>query len=345
MARRFLTNIDLTKNELQNVVVHKLATAPANPVDGQIYFNTSDERFYLRQTTGWKDITGRIDDVLAGSTAILITDNGDGTLTLDVAVATTTQKGLLSAADKTKLDNATDQNVANTLVERDANGDFDANRITVNDITITNAPVNATDGVNKQYVDNLVSSGITIIGGIDCSTNPNYPAATKGDAYYVTVAGRIGGGSGPLVNSGDMIIAVNDNPGGDEAAVGNDWIIVEHNIDQATETTAGIIRIATQAEADAGVDDSTAITPLKLATILANYETGTGYAADVGLGDGTKTFIVTHNLGTTDVQVQIKDNTNLDLVEADVVITDANNVTVSFNTAPALNEFRVIIQS
>jgi hypothetical protein len=343
MARRFLTNIDLGKNEIQNVVIHKLATAPTTPVDGQIYYNTSDNIYYLRQPTGWKDITGRLDNILAGSTAILISDNGDGTLTLDVAVATTTQKGLMSAADKTKLDNSTDTNTPNTLVERDANGDFSANRITANDITITNAPVNPTDAVNKQYVDNLVSSGVTIKGSIDCSTSPNYPAAVTGDAYYVSVAGRIGGGSGPIVQVGDLIVALNDNAGGDEATVGSDWMIMERNIDYATETTAGYIRIATQTEADAGTDDTTAITPLKLATILANYSQGNEFGADVGDGVATS-FTIQHDLNTTDIVVQVKDNTTLEQVEVDVVHTDANNVTVSFTNAPATNAYRVIIK-
>jgi hypothetical protein len=64
----------------------------------------------------------------------------------------------------------------------------------------------------------------------------------------------------------------------------------------------------------------------------------------VGLGDTTKTFVITHGLGTTDVQVQIKDNTTNELVETGVEITSVDTVTISFSTAPALNAFRVIIQ-
>ncbi len=97
MAKRFLTSIDLSKNEIQNVVIHKLATAPASPNEGQIYYNTSEGRYYLRQSSTWKDVSGRIDDILTTTNAITITDNGDGTLSIDIANANGSNAGLMSS--------------------------------------------------------------------------------------------------------------------------------------------------------------------------------------------------------------------------------------------------------
>lgn len=66
------------------------------------------------------------------------------------------------------------------------------------------------------------------------------------------------------------------------------------------------------------------------------------FAANVG--DSVATSIaVAHNLGTTDVIVQVFEIATGATVECDVVRTNANTATLGFNVAPATNSLRVVV--
>ena len=62
------------------------------------------------------------------------------------------------------------------------------------------------------------------------------------------------------------------------------------------------------------------------------------------IGDGTaKSINVAHNMNTTDVIVQVSNATTFEVVYANVVIKDANNIEINFAQAPASKELRVIV--
>lgn len=63
MAKKFLTAIDLGKCELLNASIHNLATAPASPGNGQIYFNTGDGQMYYYNGSSWQSMSGDITSV------------------------------------------------------------------------------------------------------------------------------------------------------------------------------------------------------------------------------------------------------------------------------------------
>lgn len=119
-----------------------------------------------------------------------------------------------------------------------------------------------------QFVSNKITGLWENKGFFDCSTNPNYPAGQSGDAYTVSVGGKIGGAAGVDVEPRDVFYCINDNPGGDQATVGADWGIIQSNLVQATEVIAGIAEIATQAEVNTGADDIRIVTALKLKNLL-----------------------------------------------------------------------------
>ena len=53
MAIPFINNIDLSQNEIQNAVWHKLSNAPSSPKEGQYYYDTNSKRLKYYNGTAW----------------------------------------------------------------------------------------------------------------------------------------------------------------------------------------------------------------------------------------------------------------------------------------------------
>lgn len=109
----------------------------------------------------------------------------------------------------------------------------------------------------------------------------------------------------------------------------------------ASETTAGLVEMYTQAELDAGTDDTNrAASALKIAnSVWAKLKFNTD------IGDGVATsYVVTHNLNSLDVTVSVFSNAgNQDKIEVEVQRTSVNSVTIVFSSAPASNSHRVVV--
>jgi hypothetical protein len=120
------------------------------------------------------------------------------------------------------------------------------------------------------------------------------------------------------------------------------WTTFGTSAPPASETTAGIAEIATQAETDAGIDDQRIVTPLKLANWAGRIRKYTST-----IGDGSSTQIdLTHNFNTRDVIVQVyKTSGNYDQIYCDVKAITTNIVRLNFSSAPASNSLRVIIMA
>lgn len=146
----------------------------------------------------------------------------------------------------------------------------------------------------KTFVTAAVNGDVQLQGGTDCSANPNYPAASKGDLYYVTAAGKIGGASGKSVDIGDVYIANADNAGGTEASVGSSWFVLEHNL---TSVISG--SVASTTEQLTGTDATKVATPDSVAAL---WEQGSDVASSgtISLGEGGF-FHVTGTTTITDI--------------------------------------------
>ena len=412
MAKKFLTSLDLAKNQILNVALQNLGTAPSSPVAGQIYFNTTDSRIYFWDGTAWVDISGNIKDIIAGSGLSRSIDAAGDVYTLDVNVDNATIEinadtlrvkdlGIVtaklndSAVTTVKINNnavtlGKIQQIASLKVLANVTGsaadvqEVDIKTVIDNTASDTNMP---TSKAVKDYVDTKVVGLGNLEGGWDASTGA-FPvgstptglnvsgAGTKvGDYWYVTVAGTV---DGEPFNVGDVIVAKVASASTSSKA---DWIRLESNRDQAsetvmgvaaiatqtetnngsndtdivtpqklagrtaTETRTGIAELATQAEVDAGTDDERIVTPLKLKTFLDTYQGG--YKATVNV-TGSGSYTVTHNLNNTDVQVEVI-NPSGETVLCDVTRTSANVVTLGFSWDSSLNaslngNYRVLVK-
>lgn len=141
----------------------------------------------------------------------------------------------------------------------------------------------ASQKATKAYVDTAVTGLLEFKGSTDASASPNYPAASKGDAYVVSVAGKVGGASGKSVDVSDVYLAIADNAGGTEAGVGTSWNVLEHNLVGALLAANNLSDVANAA---------TAKSNLGLSNVTNNaqyYAGGTDVAvADGGTGASTK---------------------------------------------------------
>lgn len=77
---KFLTNIDLVKNELQNAVIQVLSTAPTSAKEGQIYYNSVDKYIYRYDGTTWAPI-GVVYNQDSSTGAVITGLAKDGTVT------------------------------------------------------------------------------------------------------------------------------------------------------------------------------------------------------------------------------------------------------------------------
>lgn len=179
-----------------------------------------------------------------------------------------------------------------------------------------------------------------IVGTIDASTNPNYPAAFQGNGFRIIDSGKIGGVNGVDVEVGDVVFNLVDSAGGTHIAVGSEFYILQANLTFATETFAGYSELATQAEMDLGLDDTRTATPLKVKETLKTYT----YSQDIG-DTFLTVFSIAHNLNNKFNHVMVIDNVTDEQVYPNVDYLNNNTTVITFLKPPLLNEYRVIVKS
>lgn len=168
----------------------------------------------------------------------------------------------------------------------------------------------------------VMTGAATIKGEItNANTSPAFPSSpATGDIWFITTnAGTVGGIE---VEIGDQLVRGTTN-----------WFVLQANTMSASETRAGVIELATQAEANAGSDATRALTPATLAGYLANFFYARRVSQNITSLVANTTTNVTHGLNLATPVVQVwQGGEEIDL---HIQSVSANVISVTSNTTLA----------
>ncbi len=246
-----------------------------------------------------------------------------------------------------------------TVLEGTVNADK-VFRLVTDNVTLDTTSLSWTEigGGGNTYVagDGLGESpagtfNVTTGAGLETSGDAVRIAAAAAGAGLTGGAGSalaVGAGTGITVNADDVALSA--------SVAGNGLTHTAGVIDIATgaglEISSDTVRIAAAAAGNGltggagsalAVGAATGIT-VAADTVGVDYSvTGSRVAANVGDNSSTS-IVVTHSLGTRDVNVQVyRNSTPWDSIICDVERNSTSQVTLKFATAPGTNAYRVVV--
>ena len=308
-----------------------------------------------------------------GSIDTAVTNN---TITITAKDATSSQKGVASfnSTDFTVTSGAVTvneervQDIVGAMVTSpntesgisvtydDTNGKLDFN---VADPTITlSGDVTGTGTITNLGDVTITTTVAPNSVALGSDTTGDYVANIQGTANEVTVSPTAGEGTTVTIGLPDDVTITNDlTIGGDLNVAGTinsvnttQVNIVDNKINLNTDyigipvSDAGI-RVERGTSPDVEVLWNETSDNWTLTNNGTNYHAiARKYAVDLANPDTLTALVITHNLGSDDVTVQVFETAGTKaLVETDVERTSANTITLKFASAPASGAYRVVI--
>ncbi len=302
------TQVNTVTMNAENAVVFEGATADSHETTLTIVDPTADHTYKLPDLGSTAD-EGFIAAFAADpGTSPLITSTPTELNLLDGVTSTTAELNILDGVTSTAAELNILDGVTSTAAELNI----------LDGVTSTAAELNILDGVTSTAAELNILDGVTAtaaeINLIDGGTSRGTTAVANGDGFL-----HNDGGTMRMTNVSklaDLLAGTNISASSSVLSVAN-----------ASASAKGVVELATTAEALAGTDTSRAVTAAGLAARSAKFTIGDGSDQDITL---------THNLGTRDVVVQMYDASDYKTVYAEVVRTDANNITVNTNDGASI---------
>lgn len=176
MAIKYLSNISLEGNELQNVKIHPVGTAPTNGA-GKMYYDTSTNKLMVNNGSSWYSVNGDLESLSSGNTNTLTIGGTTAAPTVNAVTAAITNGGTgLATADQI-YDFVTSQISSNSET-------LTSLGLAANTLTYTDENGNDTDIDLSLYLDDSNLARLTS-GSINSSTG--VATFTRDDASTFTI--------------------------------------------------------------------------------------------------------------------------------------------------------------
>ena len=170
MAQKFLTNIDLNQNQLVNAKFEVLATDPSSGnFEGRLIYNSTEDTIKVYSGSAWRKMLHAVQSSGTYASALTVSES-NGTVSLTLNLADTSNAGLLSSTFWNLLNGATDAATINTLAKRDGNGN----------ITVA-TPTADGHAATKGYVD-AARSGLDVKASVRAATTAAVNLASELEA-------------------------------------------------------------------------------------------------------------------------------------------------------------------
>jgi phage-related tail fiber protein len=362
MSRKFLTNIDLSQNQLENARIQNSTTAPSSPVSGQVYYdnNSGVNRLKVWNGTAWVTL-------LASSNTLNDLANNDGDY--DMGGFTLTNLGTPGSSAEAATKGYVDTAVSAAKQGLDVKDSVLYASTTGENVSISTTTAITLDGVSRtlttgQTVRVLLKNQTTAsqngiydynnTGGeysLTRSADANTSAKVTSGMFTFVETGTANADSGWVLTTDGTItldttdLAFTQFTGAGQITAGAGMTKTGNTLNVITASTA---RIVVNADSIDLAQPTITATSTPGTTIVQDvtvdvYGRVTGYSevtrkfaqsnpSPITPSGNLATWAVTHNLGTTDVVVAVYEVSTSRSIEVDVTITSTNVVTLTWNT-------------